>query len=96
MSNLKRRIEKLEQTQRGKPGAMLRLADAVGTFDMEAWWAQIEADRAAGITDQERAERDLQRDLARYPHPDDRAEILHWHEIRLRNIEQWAAIPDCS
>ena len=89
---LRKRIERLESRQ-ARPGAIPRYGDSAGTFDAAAWKAQLEEDQAAGVTARERAERDLQSDLERYTHPDDQAEIMHWHAVCIGNIAQIEAMP---
>ena len=92
---LRKRIERLEARQ-ARPGAIPRWGEPRDWREQKADWdahyAQYLDDLANGVSMNGRAEIDLARNLARYPHPDDRAEILHWHEVRIRNIEQWEAL----
>ena len=93
---LRKRIERLESRQ-ARPGAIPRYGEPRDCHEvqseLDAWKAQLEEDRAAGVTARERAERDLQSDLERYTHPDDQAEIMHWHAVCIGNIAQIEAMP---
>lgn len=100
MNSLRRRIEQLEGAIKPS-GGILRIADTVRPFDaerwqayLERWWAQIKSDVTLGVTPVQRAEMDLQRDLARFQHPDDQARLIHWRDVAVRQLEHIAALEE--